>query len=96
MLPLVTEFSLSLPEFSRFLKIFGGCDTPPLHTPPVATPLIVCAELFLRHGALIRWHLGQMLKSVFPSILVPFIELVLPLSREETCQGYNNLTKIHC
>ena len=41
MLPLVTEFSLSLPEFSRFLKILGGCDTP-LHTPtpPVATPLL--------------------------------------------------------
>ena len=40
MFPLVTELSLSLPKFSRFLKkIFGGrgCDTP--HTPPVATPL---------------------------------------------------------
>ena len=42
MSPLVTEFSLSLPEFSRFLKILVGCDTPP-HPPhpppPVATPL---------------------------------------------------------
>ena len=37
MLPLVTEFSLILPEFSRFLKILGGCNTP-----PVVTPLTTC------------------------------------------------------
>ena len=37
MLPLVTEFSLSLPEFSQFLKILGGCDTPP-HTPSSDAP----------------------------------------------------------
>ena len=41
---LVTECSLSLPEFSQFLKMFGGRvlpSTPPaLHThTPVATPL---------------------------------------------------------
>ena len=42
MLPLVTEFSLSLPEFSRFLKMFGGGGvTHP--TPPVATPLRACS-----------------------------------------------------
>ena len=34
MLPLVTEFSLSLPEFSRFLKLLGGCDTPPSSDAP--------------------------------------------------------------
>ena len=38
MLPLVTEFSLSLPEFSRFLKILGGVTPPPPHTPSSADP----------------------------------------------------------
>ena len=58
------------------------------------TTYVVYAWLFLQYGALIKWHLGHMVKAVFSSILVPFIELVLPLSREETCQG--NLIKIHC
>ena len=39
MLPLVTEFSLSLLEFSRFLKILGGVTPPTPPLPPVAMPL---------------------------------------------------------
>ena len=41
---LTTEFSLSLPEFSRFLKTLGWCDTPhtPTPLPSVATPLLIC------------------------------------------------------
>ena len=38
MLPLVTEFSIILPEFPRFFKILGGgCDTPP-HPPSSDAP----------------------------------------------------------
>ena len=67
MLPLVTEFSLSLLQFSRFLKMFGGSDTP--HTPPVATPLLQVSRFTRSSGNWqIRFHYSyhmSLIESVF-------------------------------
>ena len=63
MLPLVTElahslpeFFLSLPEFSRFLKIFLGGDTPP-HTPSSDAPDsdLQCSS-YLSNYAVLFWR----------------------------------------
>ena len=81
MLPLVTEFSLILPEFSRFFLILGGVTPPHL---PVATPLNIHHDLVIiqsRLEAIVLWALKKTLGSV-AFIMATDLNILLTIYQE--------------